>query len=256
MDAADILVIALLASLGVVLGGAVGMFYLVRRHLRSRPVDLPASEFSEVWAQQFSRFTVTPIHPIQVRRPARWLAIRSRDTQAVQLALGLQQVQPCSWTEGVLSSRKLFIAPPINGWTLVFGAGLPVPDDDVDLCYRFLRELSRKLGQVQFFQADEILQHHAWVRVESGRIVRAYAWAGATLWNQGVKSDAEIALAMNCFAYGEDASRDDWMMADHLVANVEKVSQLAQRWSLDPAEIDARLLGHQQGVAGHLAGQS
>ncbi len=242
----------MLAVLGFVLGGAIGMFYLVR-HLRSRAA-MAVVESPESLARQFSRFTYAPYHPVQVRRPARWLAIRSRDTHAVQLALGLRNPRPCSWSEGLLSARKLFIAPPINGWTLVFGAGLPIPDDDVDVCYRFLRELSRKLGHVQFFQADQVLQHHAWAQLESGRVVRAYAWAGTTLWNQGVKTSAEIALRLNCFAYGENPGSDDWTVADHIVANVEKVSQLAQRWSLDPAEIDGRVLAQQQGIAGNAKG--
>lgn len=251
MDAADILVIALLASLGFVLGGGLGMVYLMRRYLPTQPPAALPDAPEEAWAKQFSRFTFTPYHPLQTWRPGRWLAVRSRDMQAVQLALGLHNPRPCSWSEEVLSSRQLFIAPPINGWTLVFGASLPIPDDDVDVCYRFLRELSRKLGHVQFFQADQVLQHHAWAQVESGRVVRAYAWAGVTLWNQGVKTGAEIALGLNCFGYGENPGRDDWAVADHLVTNVEKVSQLAQRWSLAPTEIEGRLLTQQQGIAGN-----
>lgn len=246
---ADIFVVALLAVLGFVLGIALGMVYLVRRHLRSRPAPTSTEEQAAL-ARQFSRVTFLPYHPIQARRPARWLAIRSRDIHAVQLALGLRNPQPCSWTEGLFAGRKLFIAPPVNGWTFVFGAGLPVPDDDVDGCYRFLRELSRKLGHVQFFQADSVLQHHAWAMLESGRVVRAYAWAGTTLWNQGVKTSAEVALGMNCFGYGENSGSDDWSVADHLVANVEKVPRLAQRWSFDPAEIDGRMLAQQHGIAG------
>lgn len=252
MTPADIFVVALLAVLGVVLGGAFGLFYLVRRRLRTPRRAF--GEASEAGAQPFSRFTFIPFQPVPLRRPTRWLAIRSRDMQAVQLALGLHQPRPCSWSEGLLSAQKLFIAPPINGWTLVFGAGLPLPDDDVDVCYRFLRELSRKLGHVQFFQADPVVQHHAWAKLESGRVVRAYAWAGTTLWNQGVKTSAEIALRMNCFGYGENPGSDDWAVADHLVANVEKVPQLAHRWSLDPAEVDGRALAQLQGIAGTASG--
>src|SRR5688572_2046773 len=192
MDASNILVIALLTLLGFVLGGGVSLFILVRRHLRLRRRLFRLNEMRDEAVQDFSRFTFVPYHPLQARRPTRWLAIRSRDMQAVQTALRLDNPRPCSWAEGVFSSRKLFIAPPINGWTLVFGASLPNPDDDVDVCYRFLRELSRKLGHVQFFQADQVLQHHAWVQVESGRVLRAYGWAGATVWNQGVKTSAEI----------------------------------------------------------------
>lgn len=254
MDASNILVIALLTLLGFVLGGGVSLFILVRRHLRLRRRLFRLNELRDEAAQDFARFTFVPYHPLQARRPTRWLAIRSRDMQAVQAALRLNNPRPCSWAEGVFSSRKLFIAPPINGWTLVFGAGLPIPDDDVDLCYRFLRELSRKLGHVQFFQADQVLQHHAWAQLESGRVVRGYAWAGTTVWNQGVKTSAEVALKLNCFAYGDNPGSDDWAVADHIVANVEKVSQLAQRWSLDPTELDGRVLAQQQGIAGNMAG--
>jgi hypothetical protein len=110
--------------------------------------------------------------------------------------------------------------------------------------------LSRKLGHVQFFQADPLLQHHAWILTESGRVVRAYAWAGAVVWNQGMKTSAEIALGVKCFAYGETPAASDWTVADFLVANVEKVPHLARRWSLDPAEIDLRLLATVHGITG------
>ena len=254
MEPWDIIAVALLTLLGFVLGGGVSLVVLVRRQLRRRRRWFRSgSEAAEV-AEDFSRFTIIPYNPLPTRRPTRWLAIRSRDTQAVQAALRLNNPRPCSWAEGVITSQKLFIAPPINGWTLVFGGGLPLPDDDVDACYRFLRELSQKLGHVQFFQADQLLQHHAWAQVESGRVLRGYAWTGTTVWNQGVKTAAEIALGMNCFAYGENPGSDDWVLADHLVANVEKVPQLAQRWSLDPAGIDLRHLAQQSGIAGNAAG--
>lgn len=186
----------------------------------------------------------------QPRRPAIWLAIRSRDTAAIQRALGLNNPAPCSWAEGLVAAQKLFIAPPVNGWTLVFGSALPDPGDDADVTYHFLRELSRKLGQVQLFQADLLLQHHAWALVESGRIVRAYAWAGATVWNQGVKTAAEITLGVKCYGYAETPVLDDWAAADFLVANVQKVPLIARRWSLDPAEIDLRALPSADGIAG------
>lgn len=255
MTPEDLFAVALLVVIGLVFGGAFAMFLFIRRHLRLRGITEQTYAEQEAIARQFSRVTFLPYHPIQARRPSRWLAIRTRDMHAVQLALGLNNPRPCSWTEGLFASQKLFIAPPVHGWTFVFGAGLPIPDEDVDVFYRFLRELSRKLGHVQFFQADSILQHHTWAQLESGRVIRAYAWAGTTLWNQGVKTKAEIALGMNCFNYGETAGGDDWSVADHLIANVEKVPLLAQRWSFDPAEIDGRMLAQQQGIVGSVCSE-
>lgn len=254
MNAMDTLTIALLTLPVLMLLGGWGLFLFGRRQRQRREhVEARLRAKWEHSVQQLGRFTFLPYHPIQTRRPPRWLAVRTRDPYQVQLALGLRNPQARSWSNRVFSEEKLFIAPPFNGWVLVFGTGLPIPDDDVDACFRFLLRLGRQLGQVQFFQADPVLQHHAWVQVEFGRIRRAYAWAGNTLWNQGVKTDAEIELGMNCFAYGDDSQSDDWAMADHLVANVEKVPQLARRWSLDPADLDGRLLLQKPGIAGDAA---
>src|SRR5262245_33671450 len=72
--------------------------------------------------------------------PSRWLAIRSSNPVAAQSALGLHNAKPCSWGEGVskLTEHALFISPPIEGWLLVMGPGLPDPGEDIDECYRFI----------------------------------------------------------------------------------------------------------------------
>ena len=184
------------------------------------------------------------------RRPACWLAIRGHNLAAVQAALGLSDAQPCSWSEGLSGGRQFFISPPFNGWMLVFGAGLPDPAEDIDDCFRFLMDLSRRVGQVQMFKADESLQHHAWACIQAGRVVRAYAWAGKTLWHQGMKTAAEIDLELNCFGYGESSSATVWGANELLAANVEKVPQLASRWSVNPSAIDPRFLEASRGVAG------
>ncbi len=170
--------------------------------------------------------------------------------QWVQSALGLSNPHPCTWIQGLSTEKKLFIAPPIHGWILITGCGLPDPSEDVDVCFRFLVNLSRKLGHVQFFSANRILGHHAWVRAESGRIVRAYAWADRTLWNQGVKTQAEISLGLKCFQYLEAPESTLFTQSDLISLNTEKVPQLASQWSIDPAAIDERTLDHACGVAG------
>jgi hypothetical protein len=113
--------------------------------------------------------------------------------------------------------------------------------------------LSRKLGHVQFFQADRVWHRHAWARVEAGRVVRAYAWADKTLWNQGTKTAAEVELGLKCFAYDETVSAAAWRASDLMAANVEKIPSLAARWSLNPAAIDTRFWEHRRGIAGRLS---
>ena len=74
------------------------------------------------------------------------------------------------------------------------------------MCYRFLRELSRKLGNVQFYSVNRVLNHHAWALLEDGEVYRAYAWAGETLWNEGFVTAAEKELGLVCFEYGCEAN--------------------------------------------------
>lgn len=170
-------------------------------------------------------------------RPSRWLAVKSSNAPAVQEALNLHHIAPCSWEDGlvVAGGGKLFVSPPIAGWVLVVGSGLPEPSEDIDSCYRFLKDLSRKLGIVQFFSVNRVLNHHAWALLDEGRVYRAYAWAGETLWNEGLLTAAERDLGMVCFDYAFEVNV--YSSRDVISADTEKLSQLAARWSLDPAAI-------------------
>ena len=185
--------------------------------------------------------------------PSRWIAIRSGNPVAAQTVLGLHNAKPCSWGEGLnmLTDHTLFISPPIDGWLLVVGHGLPDPSDDVDECYRFILRLSRELGHVQFFSINRAVDHHAWVKAEGNRVIRAYAWAGETLWNQGRMTSAEAEVGMKCYGYGE--ARDPALIGGEVQhSNADKVTFLAARWSFDPTNIDEQRISAAQGIAGNL----
>ena len=248
MNAADLIPVVLLIMLALSLASATGMFFLISQWRRRHRIGLDrvADEDSTLFSH-----AARP-HPFLSHRPMSWLAVRSRNLRAVQAALRLTNPKPCTWTECLAGEQKLFIAPPVNGWILIVGTGLPDPCDDVDACFLFLLDLSRQLGQVQFFLANRILGHHAWVRAESGRVNRAYAWAGETLWNQGLKTEAERQLGLNCFEYLETPDYLPFGQPSSIASNTEKVPLLAAHWSLDPASIDERVLTHASGVAGDL----
>jgi hypothetical protein len=227
--------------LGAILGGT-GMGLIILSYRRRQ---LAAEES---FNHSFKDIPLT-LNPTFPQRPTTWLAVRSHNVHAVQMALGLNNVQPCTWLEGISGEEKLFIAPPVRGWVLIIGSGLPDPADDVDVCFRFLTSLSKKLGHVQFFKANRVLGHHAWVRVENGEVMRGYAWAGKTLWNQGMETRAESEFGLKCFQYF-DSPDLTFEESEIAAANVEKVSSLASRWSLDPASVDENLFEHAYGIAG------
>jgi hypothetical protein len=236
----------------VVMAGLMVFLVIQWRHRKSLPDTTEPDDAAD-------RLLCLPSsHPPQfaAKRTTTWLAIKSGSVQAVQSALSLHNPKPCSWAEGLSGDREqsLFVSPPVAGWILVIGPALPDPAEDVDACYRFLADLSRKLGQIQFFHVNSILNHHAWVRADSGRVIRAYAWAEKTLWNQGPPTPAEYTLQMRCYDYGETADPALFASAEAVPANSDKVHLLAARWSLDPAELGLRAVGSERGIIGEASG--
>ena len=247
---AGLIVPLLLLVLGIALGiGVTCLLMVVHFFKKGRFINRPRPRSISLLARE------RRLHAPLFNVPSRWLAVRSGNPQLVQAALGLNNPTPCSWEEGltVASEHKLFISPAIRGWILVMGSNLPEPGDDVDRCFRFLMDLSRKLGQVQYFSLNRAVNHHAWVQSEFGVVQRAYAWAGKTLWNQGALTRAEIDLGLKCHAYGEGEERVDFGKPDTAALNTERLPLLASRWSVDPTSVDARVLRENQGIAGQLS---
>jgi hypothetical protein len=192
--------------------------------------------------------------PVLYENPTCWLAIKSNNPEEVRAALDLHDPLPCSWAEGIerAAEHRVFVTPPVDGWVLVFGAGLPEPSDDVDEFYRFLTALSRRIGLVLYFCSRRAVGHHAWIKTLNGQIIRAYAWAGTTLWNQGELTQAERDLRLRCQPYGAAEIRPA-PMNEAARFNCERVAALAARWSIDPKSIDARMLRQQTGIAGEFS---
>jgi hypothetical protein len=107
-----------------------------------------------------------------------------------------------------------------------------------------------KLGHVQFFSMNRSLNHHAWAKATHGEILRAYAWAGQTLWNQGAVTPSEQELQFKCFDYAEPMHKISLSDPNPFITNTEKVPALAARWSIDPAAIAPRTLRESHGIAG------
>ncbi len=189
--------------------------------------------------------------PLFYHQPERWLAVRCVEMELVGRALGLSNTARCSWHECMTrgGERAIFLTPPVMGWVLAIGPGLPDPADDVDACYHFLAQLSRSVGEIQYFNVHPALHHHAWVKANGGEIQRAYAWAGETVWSQGAPTKAEIELGMRFFDYA-DPSGSMLAASASAATNVERLPALAARWSINPAGIDERILDNGRGIAG------
>ncbi|MBX3748003.1 MAG: hypothetical protein KF833_22070 [Verrucomicrobiae bacterium] len=174
--------------------------------------------------------------------PARWMAVRATTVREVRNALRLSRATPCSIEDGLAGNHQqaLFLAPPVNGWVLITGPGVPDPAIDIDEVYHLLRALSIKLGSAQFFGFNRGLGHHGWAWARGGGVVRAFAWVDGTVWNEGVPTPAEQSLRMRCPTYDDPAPRSA-MARQGILTNIDKVPLLAARWSIDPVSVHQQL---------------
>jgi hypothetical protein len=246
----DLIAGLLMAIFVVTLGIGLICLLLVLHFLRSGSLTR-----RRVYRQYFPETGEKTSQHVGMGLPNRWLAIKSSNPLRVQQALHLHKPMPCSWADALAKpqDQKLFISPPVAGWVLVFGSGLPDPSDDVDKCFKLILDLSRKLGHVQFFSLNRSLNHHGWAKASHGEILRAYAWAGQTLWNQGPITPSEIELDFKCLDYAEPMHKIRLSDPNPFVSNTEKVPALAARWSIDPAAIAPRTLRESHGIAGELS---
>jgi hypothetical protein len=237
----DDLVVVLLIAMVTAIIVCIGVLrFIARRELRRR-------------RNNESVLTVPRLSAALFDAPTRWLAVRGQNPHAIQNALAVHNARACSWTDALAApfEPRLFISAPVQGWILIIGCDLPDPADDVDECFKFLTGLSRKVGEVQFFSRHRAVGHHGWARLENGKVVRAYAWAGETVWNQGTMTDAERDLKLRCLTYTESSEVLGLAEREVLALNTERVVRLAAAWSLDPTAVHGADLDS-EGIAGDL----
>ena len=165
-----------------------------------------------------------------------WLAIREGDATKVLDALGLRDLGPVSWRDGVdvsyLTDDRLLLTPLLAGagdtrWLLVAGRWLLRPQVSVDVV-----ELSWMLGtEVQFFSTYRVGEMHRWERAVDGELVRSFAYVGESgeveRWI-GDPDAAERHLGLPA------EPEDDVLVSEH------DVLRLAGAWSVNPEELDGR----------------
>lgn len=185
-----------------------------------------------------------------------WLAIRTRDTSAVADALGVTRARAVSWAEGVdaaYSARQepavVFLAPPVDGWTLAVlgGSGL-FEDDGTGSGALDLAALSRRFGEAQKFATHRVVEYHEWQRWADGLPVRRYCStdAGEIRFDEGDPARAEGNLP-----HAADLDTGNW--EDFDLATESMVMAVAAEWSIDPTTLAERDGLPPEGVLGILA---
>lgn len=195
-------------------------------------------------------FGQNPDRPANFGYRMAWLAVRSRDTDAVVEALGLEASRPCNWRSGIgtiydidLGNDHVYVSPPVNGWTFVAGLSLPYPAGGAftDKAMPLLKRLGRRFVEVQYFFAYPPIDCFAWARVLEGRVIRAFAITDAGIvWNRGRTTREERILGLKLFDFRGVRGRKGDAGGEIILYPSEKhVLNLARRWSLDPTKLES-----------------
>lgn len=189
-----------------------------------------------------------PDVPVPFGREITWLAVRTEDVEALASALdlGTEAREPCNWAHGVDGasgmSPRIFLTPPVQGWTFALGGGLPVVHDPKDVSHLkgWLIGVSRRFGDVCYFASHAGASHYGWARAEAGTFVRGLSVNhGQIAWNEGPITDVERRL---------DPSFDDPQIAG--LIGEGHVQMIATAWSLDPMGLEQRASEEGLGVLG------
>ncbi|MFJ5779012.1 hypothetical protein [Streptomyces sp. NPDC093094] len=176
-----------------------------------------------------------------------WLAVRDAGPEEVADALGLRHRRSTDWASGTeLAYRQgVFVARPVPGWTLAHGRIHLTRETDATHpdFPAWLRTLAARVGDLQYFGTDRICEYHAWARVESGELTRAYCYigmSGAVPLRLGEPTTVEKELGVGLV--GREEVRQDWGDAEwdawHAAMPGEQhVMRIAADWSICPHDI-------------------
>ncbi len=194
------------------------------------------------------RYATAPDGPVPFGYKMAWLAIKTDDTMGVASVIGLRQVEDANWNSGIgtvyddeLGAQRIFLSPPVEGWTLVVGLALPHPvgPQFVDKLTPLLLRLGGTYSEVQYYFTYPMIDFFAWARVSNGKLVRAFALGDeGIIWNKGKPSKEERALGLRLFELrGVRGRKGDAGGELVLYPTEEHVLQIARGWGLDPLSL-------------------
>lgn len=176
-----------------------------------------------------------------------WFAVKTDNKIRFAEILKLKNVSECNWQVGIdkAYNGSVFITPPIDGWTLACGWGLPHGDskESIDEVKVFLQTLSKEFGEAQFFCTHRITEYHCWIKAVNGQIERVYSYLGESGENiviEGQPTEFERNLKL-ANTFSDEAKNDKYFERKDIVwADEELLMQVAEHWSIDPTKLDER----------------
>lgn len=158
----------------------------------------------------------------------KWFAARDISTQALFAALALEDARPANWNSGIAAAREIippyrvFVTPPVQGWTLVVGHGLPYPTDIADwndtrtLVGAPFDEMFARLVQLSpevcFFGTHRGVSFDAWAKASHGVVTRVFCYGEAEVYaNRGAQTEEERMLGLPDLGDRDPGEADEYL---------------------------------------------
>lgn len=178
-------------------------------------------------------------------REMSWIAIRDGNAPEILEVLGIAQAAPVSWECGLgliysseFADRFVFISPPVEGWTLVAGIGLPIPSSArfVDKLMPLLQRISRRFDEVQYFASHPAIDFYGWARLKAGAEPRGFAAGEAGIvWDIGTAALEERKIGAGSMEVRGIRDRVGDIGGGLILHPTEDhVFTLARLWSVNP----------------------
>jgi hypothetical protein len=194
-----------------------------------------------------------------------WVAVKTRDTARLISVLEFEQVKPAGWSLGIgtvyndrVGLGRVFVTPPVDGWSFVVSLGLPLPLGDAyaDKATVLIERLSAEFGLANAYVSLPALDFYGWAVARHGELERAFAIGReGAVWNRGAVTVEERLLAPDFFTLAEvgpggghrsavsgTGALDAALASSALFKPFSErdVLELARLWSVDPTRFGQR----------------
>jgi hypothetical protein len=202
-----------------------------------------------------------PDEPIPFGPKSLWVAARAPSAQALAEALELDDLRASNWSSGLAAaeaypSHCVFVTPPIRGWILAVGVGLPDPGDSALLprWRSLMSAVSQRFGEAWFFGNHRISSYSVWACYVAGRERRLFAYAdGQLIYDFGEPLAEEVNLVRrrrDLTTAGSDRERGGAVFEP----DEDDVLRLAGACTIDPSTIDPLDTPPGVGLVGEMPG--
>jgi hypothetical protein len=180
-----------------------------------------------------------------------WFAVATTDQTDIVRQLGLTDVRPTTWADGVdlidevaHSGEERFstvvVTPPIDGWTLAVGAwfGLPYQSRTAHVT-QLCRQFSAQFGKAQAYFHSEQNDGEAWLIAENGLVRRRWISEYPTLAiGEPFGVERRLLNAFGITGRPEDLDPDDDLAGEWMATWGDcHATTVAAESSIDPTEI-------------------